>query len=133
MLYFAFVHPHLLYGIEIYGNTYQKHLHKLIILNNKILRVLQNVPYDTPVVKLYADFFTMPLPDLHRFQILQFVHKFIHHPHKLPSIFSTYFSKNYMFHNYSTRSQDSLHSEYFRSSLGQRCIKYKGSILWNTA
>jgi len=105
---------------------------KLIILNNKILRVLQNVPYDTPVVKLYADFFTMPLPDLHRFQILQFVHKFIHHPHKLPSIFSTYFSKNYMFHNYSTRSQDSLHSEYFRSSLGQRCIKYKGSILWNT-
>jgi len=57
MLYFAFLHPHLLYGIEIYGNTYQKHLHKLIILNNKILRVLQNVSYDTPVVKLYADFF----------------------------------------------------------------------------
>ena len=57
MLYFAFVHPHLLCGIEIYGNTYQKHLHKLIILNNKILRVLPNVPYDTPVVKLYADFF----------------------------------------------------------------------------
>jgi len=74
----------------------------------------------------------MPLPDLHRFQILQLVHKFIHHPHKLPSIFSTYFSKNYMFHNYSIRSQDSLYSEYFRSSLGLRCIKYKGSILWNT-
>jgi len=76
----------------------------------------------------------MPLPDLHRFQILLFVHKFIHRPHKLPSISSTYFSKNYMFHNYSTgtRSQDSLHSEYIRSSLGQRCIKYKGSTLWNT-
>jgi len=38
MLYFAFVFPHLLYGIEIYGNTYQSHLSKLVKLNNKIRR-----------------------------------------------------------------------------------------------
>jgi len=37
MFYFAFVFPHLLYGIEIYGNTYQSHLSKLVKLNNKIL------------------------------------------------------------------------------------------------
>jgi len=33
---------HLCYGIEIYGNTYNSYLNKLIILNNKILRILQN-------------------------------------------------------------------------------------------
>ena len=26
MIYFAFVHPHILYSIEIYSNTYQTHL-----------------------------------------------------------------------------------------------------------
>ena len=42
MMYFAFVYSHLCYGIEIYGNTYHSYLNILIILKNKILRVLQN-------------------------------------------------------------------------------------------
>ena len=37
MLYFAFVHPHLLHGIEIYANTSLVHLSKILTLNNKIL------------------------------------------------------------------------------------------------
>ena len=36
MVYFA-------YGVEIYGNTYKKYLNKLMILNNKILRLLQKL------------------------------------------------------------------------------------------
>jgi len=41
MIYFAFTHSQLAYGIEIYGNTYPTHLNKLAVLNNKILRILQ--------------------------------------------------------------------------------------------
>ena len=37
-----------------------------------------------------------------------------------------------MFHSYNTCIKDSLHVDFFASSLGQRSIKYKGSILWNT-
>ena len=44
-IYFAFVHPHLLYGIELYANTSSSHLSKLETLNNKLLRILQNKPY----------------------------------------------------------------------------------------
>jgi len=95
MIYFAFVHSHLAYGIEIYGNTYIKlnHLNKvgLIILNNKLLRILQNAPRDTPVVKLYANFNTLTLPELHTYQILKFVHNCIYHQNKLPPIFCNYF------------------------------------------
>ena len=40
MIYFAFVYSRLCYGSEIYGSTYQTHLSKLHILNNKILRIL---------------------------------------------------------------------------------------------
>ena len=53
-IYFAFVPPHILYSIEIYGNTSNVHLKKLISLNNKLLRILQNKPNKFPVKDLYA-------------------------------------------------------------------------------
>jgi len=35
----------------------------------------------------------MPLPHLHKFQILKFVHKFIHQQDQLLSVYSYYFNK----------------------------------------
>jgi len=32
MIYFAFVHSHFLYGVEVYANTTANHLSKLIII-----------------------------------------------------------------------------------------------------
>ena len=40
-IYFAFVYPHLFYGIELYANTYYSNLDKLVKLSNKLLRILQ--------------------------------------------------------------------------------------------
>ena len=71
MIYFAFVHSHLVYGIEIYANTYNKNINKLVILNNKILRILQNVSRDTHIIELYTKFNTLPIPALHNCQILK--------------------------------------------------------------
>jgi len=59
MLYFAFVFPHLLYGIKIYGNTYQSHLSKIVKLNNKILRILQNAPLKSLTLSLYKNYNTI--------------------------------------------------------------------------
>jgi len=39
-LYFAFVYPHLLFGIEVYGTASNTALDKLHKLNNRILRIL---------------------------------------------------------------------------------------------
>jgi len=65
MIYFAFVHSHLVYGIEIYANTYMKIINKLVILNNKILRILQNISRDTHTVELHTKFNTLPIPARH--------------------------------------------------------------------
>jgi hypothetical protein len=40
-VYYAYGHPHILYGVEIYGNTCASYLEKLQKVNNKILRILQ--------------------------------------------------------------------------------------------
>jgi len=65
---------HLAYGIEIYGNTHANHLSRLMILNNTLLRILQNAPRDTPVVKLYANFNTLTLSN---FILIKFWNLFI--------------------------------------------------------
>ena len=100
MLYFAFVYPHLLYGIEIYGNTRKSYISKLEILNNKILRILQNKSIRTPVIELYKSYNTLSLSQLHDYQILLFVHKLLHHADKLPPVFNSYvFFKTDLFIN----------------------------------
>jgi len=43
-IYYAFVHPYLMYGIEIYANTYVIYLDKLVKINNKLLIIFQNQP-----------------------------------------------------------------------------------------
>jgi len=51
-IYYAFVYPHILYGIELYANTYS-YLDKLVKLNNKLLRILQGKTRRSNVLDLY--------------------------------------------------------------------------------
>ena len=53
LIYFAFVHSHLSYGIVICGYTTANHLSKLIVLNNRLLHILQHKPFKTHTTDLY--------------------------------------------------------------------------------
>ena len=94
-----FIYSHLLYGIEIYGNTHRGYLNKLMVLNNKLLQILPNAPRNAPVPDLDKNFNTLTIPDLHIFQILVLIHKFFCHKEKLPLIFTSYVNENFLFHN----------------------------------
>jgi hypothetical protein len=68
-IYYAFVHPHILYGIELYANTYVSYLDKLSKINYKILRILQNKPKLKAVTELFVMYNTLPMDVLHRQQL----------------------------------------------------------------
>ena len=91
MLYFTFVHPQLLYGVKVYANTCKSHLEKLIVLNNKLLRIAQNCSVRTCIVDLYKRYFTLPLPLLHEYNVLCFVHKCYYSSLSIPDVFKDYF------------------------------------------
>jgi len=131
MSYFAFVHSHLLYEIKVYSNTTANHLSKLIILNNKLLRILQYKSIKSHSIGLYITYCTLPIQLLHNYQILIFIHKYVYNKDKLPSVFSNYFAKNSLFHCYDTRQKDHFHTYTGLSDLGKKSVKYKGSKLWN--
>jgi len=88
-------------------------------------------PISTHNIKLYKCYNTLPITDLHSYQILLFVHKFIHHKQNLPDIFALYFTENSFIYDYNTRSKSNLHVRSIQSQCGKRLTTYKGSILWN--
>ena len=100
MLYFSFVHPHILYGIEIYANTCITYLDTLMKLNNKLLRILQHKDRHCRNSELYTTYNTLPITELHQFQIICIIHKFIYHRDLLPKIYHNYFTENFKIHQY---------------------------------
>ena len=130
-IYFAFVHPHLLYGVEIYASTNKSYLHALEILNNKILRILQNRPLRTHIKELYNEFNTLPLRQLHSQQILTLVHCFFHHINVLPTVYFEYFTRNCAIHCHNTRQKCDLHLDFTKKAQGHRSVHYQGCVLWN--
>jgi len=87
ILYFSLIYSRLLYAIEIYANTYSTYLHDLSILNNRLLRIIQHKPFNTPVPSLYSAFNTLPVLKLFQFQIIIFSHELIFNPSSMPSFF----------------------------------------------
>ena len=53
-LYYTFVYPYLNYCIHVWGKTYHTHLHHLIVLQNKVIRMINAVPPRTDVDNLYV-------------------------------------------------------------------------------
>ena len=132
MLYFAFVHPHIIYGIEVYANACKSTLDKLYKLNNKLIRILFNKQIETPVYSLYKMLNTLPLSKLHEVQLLKLVHKCLFHKNLMPSIFRDYYVESKSIHQHNTRSSiGDLFIPTVKSKCGQRCSLFRASLLWN--
>ena len=111
-IYYAFnSHIHITYGIEIYANTSKTLLHKLHIVHNKLLRILQKQAPLTPIYHLYSTFNTLPIHVLYNQKILELVHCSIFHVCDLPEVYRNYFTVNKSVHSYDTRQ-----SHYFGSA-----------------
>ena len=69
ILYSSLIHSKLLYGILLYANTFPTYLHDLIILNNRILRIIQNKSRHDHTEDLYKTFHTLPIDLLFKSQL----------------------------------------------------------------
>ena len=96
-----------------------------------MLGILQHQSIRTPVGNSYKTFNTLPLPLLHEYRILNFVHTFINNKEKLPVIFRSYFVQKKSIHYYDTRRKCDLHLTNMQSRVGQKSITNNGCGLWN--
>jgi len=131
MLYFSFVHPHILYGAEIYANTYNSYLDKLLKLNNKLRKILQQKDNYCRNILLCVNYNILPITELHCFQILCIVHTFIYHKKLQPKLYHNYFTENYKIHDYDSKNKNNLHLLTVNLFYGSRAMTFKDSNLWN--
>lgn len=130
-LYFSFIHSTLLYGLEVYGNTYISYLDNLMKLNNKILRIILNKPFRTHTVELYKAYDTLPINILHDFLLLKLVHRIFYYKSSVPDVLVNCFSLATNGAHYTLRENLNLTVVRFNTCRGQRSFIYKGSKLWN--
>jgi len=112
-IYYAFVHPHMLYGVELYVSTFSTYLKPSNVLINKPLRILQNCRLQTPVAHLYLEYQTLPINQLFILQILTLVHTFFYRNNELPEIYRDYFVINSTVHSHCTRQKSDYYYYYY--------------------
>ena len=131
-LYNAFVSPHIIYGVEVYANTFKTYLKKLSTLNNKIIRILNNKSIFMPVAQLYKSVNVLPILELHDLKILTLIYKCVHHKNLLPEVFHNYVTRTSTVHVHNLRRHFDLFVPRSRSNFGKRSSLFKGCVLWNS-
>ena len=90
-LYYALVHPLLLYGIIIWGAKYPTYLQKLKSLQNRAIRTIVRAHFRDSVNLYYFQLKILQSNDLSKFEVAKFVYGFLYN--KIPNSFRKYFCK----------------------------------------
>ena len=114
LLYYAMFHSHLQYSLLNWGRACKSHYHKLVILQNSILRACLFRPLHHPTNSLYSDCSVLKLEDMIKMEFAKFMFKF--NNNMLPTSFNNYFLKLDKVYNYNTWQK--TRNVYFQSFVG---------------
>ena len=104
-VYCALVHPYLTWGCILWGNNYEVLLSQLVKLQNKAIRIINNVPIRDHVTPHYVSLGLIKLPDVIKLSTCQLFYGYI--VDKKSSNFSLSFVSE--IHDYAIRSTFSQH------------------------
>jgi hypothetical protein len=91
-LYYAMIHSHIAYCINIYGCASATVLNKLIVKQKEAIRVISLAKYRDHTIPLFKKLGILPLNELIRYSALRFMHKYKHN--RLPFSFNETWSTN---------------------------------------
>ena len=91
-IYFAIIHSHLIYGIQIWSCCSQSNLNSLILKQKLAIRITNNAKYNAHTEPLFKNSNILPLNLLIQFFNLKFFHAFINN--LLPLSFANIWQKN---------------------------------------
>ena len=73
-IYYALIYPYLTYGCAQWGNNYEAPLSQLMRLQNKGIRIINNVPLRDHITPYYVNLGLINLPDIVKLYTCQLVH-----------------------------------------------------------
>ena len=127
-LYYALIHSHLSYAIQVWGNS--NFLYKLITRQKRALRAISKKPYLSHTEPLFKHNKILKLEDLYCLQVTIFMYDL--HTNVLPSSFNSMKKER---SNYSivTRQTNSLYmpTDRARTDYSSKLPKHQFPKLWN--
>ena len=132
MLYYALVHPHLTYGILIWGSTYKSQLNTLQLSQNKAVSAINKQRSSDRITPIYRRLQVLKINDLYKLETAKFMHQFF--DKSLPASFEKYFTRTTFVHRYTTRTSErnDYFLPHFSTSRLQRSTRFSGVKIWNS-
>ena len=128
----ALVHPHLSYGLACWSNATKTLLKKIIIVHNKIVRLMTYSDQRTPASGWYKSLQILALDNMIKLTVITIAQSF--HHKTLPKIFDNLFQYLKTSHSYSTRirSNQNLFEPSVNTNIGKKSIQYRGVEVWQS-
>ena len=128
-LYYSFVYPYLIYGIEIWGNASNIHLDPIIKLQKRCVRIITFSNYLESTSPLFRTLEILNLKQIviHRITLMMYKNML----NMLPKFISMMFKKNNEIHNYNTRRGNSLHTSMGKHEHIYKCFSFHAISIWN--
>jgi Reverse transcriptase (RNA-dependent DNA polymerase) len=129
-LYFALVHPHLLYCLPIIACTSQSNISKLFKAQKKAIRTITRSPYNAHTQPLFQDLKIMPLNILISYTQSLLMHSIVHKygPEALHNTWTTNLERN---PNLLLRNANDLYVPRARTEHTKKLPYFALSKLWN--
>ena len=129
MLYSTLVLQYLSYCVEVWGNTYDSRLNKLVKLQKRAMRIIDGVNYLDPTNGLFIKYKCMKFKDIIKLKTCCQVYKASRNV--LPSVLQVRYRKTFEVHSYSTRNCTNIYQNKAKSTMKNMCPSIKGVTLFN--
>lgn len=130
MLYFAMVHSHIVYCINIYSCATTTNLEKIRLKQKEAIRIITNSQYRAHTLPLFTNMSILPLDQLIKYHSLKFMH--CYNFNKLPFSFSEMWIKNRARNpNLNLRNADELFVPHHKLATLKRMPLFNFPRLWN--
>ena len=130
-LFHAYIYSRVCYGLHCYGFMHKSNMKKLQIICNKLLKILLKKDRLYPTNMLYKECKLLKVEDMHKFLILQFVHKSIYITMNTPESCKGYFTLNTNAHGINVRDNRLVKIPLVKTTMGATGVYWFGASLWN--
>ena len=128
-MYYTFVFPYLIYGVEIWGSATLNHINPLKKIQKKCVRAITFSEYLAPSEPIFQTLNVLNFENLviQRISLLMF--KYSHGD--VPVSVSQLFRTDNEYHNYNTRNCARIHAPVGTTEASYRTFGYRGIHIWN--
>ena len=129
-LYYALVHPHLLYCLPLYSCTSAKNITKIELIQKKTIRTITNSNYTAHTTPLFNELKIMPFKHLITYTQSLLVHS-IYHKYCPPSLHNSWMTNSMRNDARDLRNADDLYIPFARTDHIKKLPYFALPRVWN--